>query len=202
MRPELGELLPWYVAGALDPEEHAQLAAHLSVCGACRREAELLSAVREVLRAEEGVEPGAGVDLYRRTRERLRPGGMRRLVETVRRAVLPVPVYARVALAAQLAVIVLLAGALLSGKGAVTLSGTPETPAPGLRVQVVFKEGATAGEISRTLSRLNARIVEGPSPLGVYVLELHPAGGEPRTEVLRRIRASGVVAFADLVESR
>lgn len=46
------EMLPWFVAGTLDPEERRQLILHLAQCTDCRLELPWLYAIRTQLRSE------------------------------------------------------------------------------------------------------------------------------------------------------
>lgn len=48
-------LLPWYVAGTLEPDEHRRVEDHLRGCPACRDEVELLGSMKETL-ARHGLE--------------------------------------------------------------------------------------------------------------------------------------------------
>jgi hypothetical protein len=197
--PDLAELLPWYANGILDGEEHRLLETHIAACPVCRREVEILRSVGRALQ-EEDLRPLA--NLYERTRERVRPRGFARFAHAVRQILTPVPVYARVALAAQLAVIAILAVALVPVGPFVTLWATPTPPGPAARIQVVFEDRAPAAEITRVLSELGARIADGPSPAGVYGVEVPLRAGVTAAEALRRLRASPVVAFAEVVQER
>jgi len=57
------ELLPWYAAGSVTPEEAGEIAAHLESCESCRKELEDLRSLGATLQAEAALAPevfGAG----------------------------------------------------------------------------------------------------------------------------------------------
>lgn len=158
----------------MQEEERRLVEGHLQTCEVCRREAGLLSAVRRAVEADR-TELRPATDLYARTRERLRDRSLlSRAVRVLGRAVAPVPLYARLVFAAQLAVIVVLVGIPVTEQAPTTLSGPPEPARGGVRIQVLFREQATAAEISRALSAAGVGTVDGPSPLGVYLVSWRP----------------------------
>lgn len=199
---EIAGILPWYVNGTLSDAERRSVEHHLASCAVCQQEIKLLRQVAEALAAEA---PVPSSDLYARTGARLAPRGVVRLFQSMRRIVLPVPMYARVALVAELVIIVALVAFLTPHSSLMTLSESPRRLGPGVQIQVIFSTGATVGQIQQVLTSLNARIVDGPSPLGIYAVEI-PLG--PRSsvstaeEALRTLRASPLVQFAGIVEER
>jgi hypothetical protein len=116
--------------------------------------------------------------------------------------VAPVPVYARVALAVQSVALAVLVGILVaSPDGLAILSGGRVAEGPSARIQVILSRSATVGDVSELLSPLSARIVDGPSALGVYTIVV-PTGGTAGTtarDVLDRLRSSPLVEFAEIV---
>lgn len=196
------DVLPWYVNGTLGDEERRVFESHLVACAACRGEVAVLRQFAVVLHEET---PAPSGDLYDRTVARLKPRGWLRLSHVVRQIVIPVPTYARVALVAQLAIIVALA-AVLAPRGVFsTLSEGPRHPGPGVQVQVVFSPGATAQQIQAVLAALNGRIIDGPTPLGIYSVEIPLGTGatvSTADEVLRTLRASPAVKFAEVLQER
>jgi hypothetical protein len=117
----------------------------------------------------------------------------------------------RWALAAQAAAIFLLAGVLLgrtpapSGALFRTLSDPrPELAAPAperLRLRVTFAEAATVGELRAALVDLGAEIVAGPSPTGVYTVEVAARRAIERS-VVERFTARPEIEFATPVAHR
>jgi len=198
----IAEVLPWYVNATLSDEERRSVEHHLATCAVCQREVALLQQIAVVLHAGS---PVPSNDLYDRTVARVQPNGWRRLFQSMRQLVTPVPMYARIALVAQLTIIVTLA-AVLAPRGVFsTLSEDPRHPAPGVQVQVVFSPGATADQIQAVLTSLKARIIDGPTPLGIYSVEIPLGTGatvSSADEALRKLRASRAVKFAELLEER
>jgi len=195
-------ILPWYVNGTLSNEERQSVEHHLARCAVCREETALLQQIADALHA---VSPTPSNDLYARTVARVQPQGWRRFVPSLRQLVIPVPVYARVALVAQLVVIVALAAVLVPRDVLPTLSEGPRHPSPGVQVQVIFSTGATAGEIQTVLTSLKARVVDGPTPLGVYSVVIPVGSGasvSTTDDALRKLRASPLIKFADVLEER
>ncbi len=111
----------------------------------------------------------------------------------------------RWALALQAAALLLLAGALLGRPAPApalfhTLSDPrvePAAPAAPdrLRLRVTFDEHATVEELRQALSELGAEIVAGPSPTGVYTVEV-TARGAIEDSLVERFRARPVIQFA------
>ncbi|MCA9506279.1 MAG: hypothetical protein H6748_09425 [Spirochaetaceae bacterium] len=80
----------------------------------------------------------------------------------------------------------------------------PGAAGEGARLDVVFSESASAGDVSRLLQSTGLEIVAGPSPLGVYRLRATGSSGEAAerdpgalAEQLRADRA--IVIFAEAV---
>lgn len=200
--PEIAGLLPWYVNNTLTDEERHRVEEHMAACGPCRQEVRMLTLAAEALR-EEVPEPRA--DLFARTVPRLVPHETPGLLAQVRQLLAPIPTYARVALAAQLAVIVIMAGALVSNVALTTLSGPAQPEGPAVRLQVVFSKTATAAQIQDALVSLRARIVDGPTAGGVFMVDvpLGPGGLAATGEEARsRLRDLPVVDFAEIAEER
>lgn len=79
-----------------------------------------------------------------------------------------------------------------------TLAAPPAAAAPAARVRVVFDPAASEEELRRLLLEAGARFAGGPSPAGVYALEV--AGGAPAAaDALARLRAHPRVELAEPV---
>jgi len=202
---EIDELLPWYVNATLGDEEQRRVETHIAGCSSCQGRVEELRQLSVALRAEN---PLPGHDLYARTASRLERGGLAGLWlwRPLRQVLLPIPGYARVAIAAQLIVIGVL-GAVLLSRGPVmsTLSDGSVHSGPAVRLQVVFSGRATAEQIQKVLSPLNARIVDGPTSTGVYQVEVPLGSGRgsvTAVEMLRTFRASPLIEFVAILEER
>lgn len=78
----------------------------------------------------------------------------------------------------------------------------PDTRRNIVTVNVVFSPAASEKEIRDLLSKINASITQGPSPLGVYIIAIPVSEGSDRRQVqdqtVRELRARPlVVAFAE-----
>ena len=230
------ELIPWLVTGTLDEAEAGRVEAHLTVCPICRQEEKTSRQLAEAIRSEAAREPAPAAErslgelMVRidRTEEADRaaasarrhapgeavraPGAHRReegggWLVRLAAALAATPAGMQLALAGQLAVILLLAGFLLGRRPAAppalfhTLSEPRSEAAarPGrLQLRVVFADGVRLGDVNRLLYGLGAEIVGGPSPTGVYTVEVG-ARGAIEQSVLERLRAHAEVVFAEPV---
>ncbi|MFY9822597.1 MAG: hypothetical protein WAM82_14525, partial [Thermoanaerobaculia bacterium] len=118
----------------------------------------------------------------------------------------------RGALVAQAAIIVLLVGVLAwselhaNARSASPASSPPAAyqtlsdpePAPGgtVALRVMFSPRATEKEIRDLLLAVHGEITAGPSPFGVYTLEIK-AAEHPISVVLTRLRSDSVVTLAE-----
>lgn len=177
---EAQRLLPWFVNGTLKDDELALIERHLGECADCRREADGLRQLQAAF-----TDTAPSVDA---TQSFLR---LRRRIE-VSRAPRPLPRLAvlcrmwgstspwlRWAVAAQFAAIVVLGGLLVVGDrpaaGYRTL-GDPAAANQGAagasadKLVVVFDPQISEAQMRRLLRAGGARIVDGPTDTGAYVL--------------------------------
>jgi hypothetical protein len=203
---EAVELLPWLVNCTLDGAERERVERHVIQCVACRRELEAARALQAAVSSEEG--DSAAADSLARLHARLLEeeaspslqGLWRALARRWRRA----QPWVRGALAAQFAIIVLLGGALAIAFLAArpgpalyhTLGDAPPAPSGRPNLAVVFKGERSEQEIRRLLLRLDARVVDGPSPVGAYTLEVRKG---QQQAALALLRGDPAVAFAEPV---
>jgi anti-sigma factor RsiW len=210
MKPEdthdrVHELLPWYVNETLSADERAMVERHVASCAACGREFQTLSQIGAAVTAlaPDAPDPAvslartfASIDRIERREPRARVAAWWRAVWTP-----SVPV-ARVALAVQLAIILVL-GALVLPPPAressfTTLSGSPAASA-GARLTVVFVPNATEDAIRQALLDVDGAIVSGPSAAGVYVVRLPGRTDDARVEaaIENLRRRSSVIRFVE-----
>lgn len=224
-REELGEklhervwsLLPWYVNGTLPHRERERVEEHLETClrcqeeeRACRRTAETVQSAGEVAPTPHPVQFQrvlARVEESERL-ERMPQGPRGRLPFPFRAMLAATPRPLRGALAAQVAIIILLAGVLIwqklhPGPQSVpapavyrTLSDAPSARGPVLRLRVMFSPQATERQIRELLLDVRGEITGGPSPLGVYTVDV-PAGRDSLQAVLARLRSESQVMLAE-----
>ncbi len=217
---EIIELLPWFVNATLSQRERQEVQEHLaSGCNECAREVESLTAMRKGIVAlrDKAPEPSpfllnralAQIEDYERGRaqtEARKADGFRERVRAFREAWWPkMPVFARVALAAQLAAVLVL------GTLAVyqynhpqivyrTASGQGGVSSAGVKISVIFNESASEQEIRHTLSDINGQIVAGPSAQALYTIQTNIAPDQPEEleRLLQKLRQNQrVIRFAE-----
>lgn len=187
---ETQRLLPWFVKGALADDELARVQRHMDGCVRCRHDADELREWADALSLKASTpDPLMQADALARGLARLRPRLRAQvhhapsrppstLTATWRRA----PAWLRWTAAVQGAVIVLAAGWLASSwvargerePGATyrTLSDAPALARDSSmhRLVVVFDPHAEASRVQALLQANQARIVDGPSDTGAYVI--------------------------------
>jgi anti-sigma factor RsiW len=219
MKPEeVRDLLPWYAAGSLDPEQAKGVEAYLREHPQLDREmAEwraLESVVAEVDSDEPAFRPELIEDAHRRidayedaragashvrlaTRRERRAAPAASLLQRIVGTWAATPFAARVAMAAQLAVLAVLVGVLgvrQSGEaGFTTASGTGSQVLDGRRISVVFEPERSLSEIQGVLEETGAQIVAGPSGQGGYVLDLGDVDDAQVARVLDTLRTNATL---------
>ena len=213
MKTELGHdhwsyLVPWYANGTLSPEERVQVEEHLKTCSECQREVQWLQSVSTSMAEIPEVAPDAGasfaktlaaIDHSESAKTPVRSSWFANWFNMIWNPSVPV---ARFVFAAQLILIVGLGIYSFRPQnikpGFATLSGSEKTTG-GARLTINFAPDATVKQINETLTAIGARIVSGPSALGMYVVEL-PIGTEKDTEiqaVIHKLRANNAVRFVE-----
>jgi anti-sigma factor RsiW len=197
----LQELLPWFLNGTLQGDEAARVEEHLGQCAECSSELKCLQALQIDYRASE-LAPEAEASLAK-LRARLheaiparRP--LRRAPSRTGRPTATIPIWAKLALAAQFALVFGLGWQVLQPDRAVlayhTLSaaGGPEHAAGSL--VVVFDPGTAQRDVGRILRASGGRVVDGPTASNGYVVAV-PDGG--LNAALTRLRAEPAVVLAE-----
>jgi len=210
------ELLPWYVNATLSQPEREVVRQHLAGgCPECARELESLSAMHRAIGEldEQTPEPSpfmlnralAEIEDFERNRAVAHSRQRENWWQPITR-LWTTPVFARVALAVQLALLVALGTVsiyqyqhprVVEKSVYTTMSGQS---GPGTRVMVQFNENATEREITQTLQRVHGKIVEGPSAEGTYTIQLdlsadNAAGLDQALQTLRQ--NPRVIRFAE-----
>ena len=189
----LQEMLPWFVNETLPDEQMAQVDAHLRGCAHCRRDVEFE-------RALAGAAPAApdGVDMERalaRMMPRLpsraapsRPAGALQRLFSGRRW-MP---WALAGQGAAIAALALIAVKPAAPEGEYHVLGAAVQG--GATMVVAFKPGATLDDLQRLARANGARIVDGPTVTGAYVLQV---GAARQAEVAAAFTADPAVLLAD-----
>ncbi len=203
---DVWEVLPWFVNGSLEDQELEQVERHIAGCEECRHEASELQQLARIM-------VGAGAPMV--TPDDAFPELLSKIEEAERLQAVPWPrrllfafsaePFLRPVLVAGLVVIVMLAALLWRQ----TVPRPPEAfrtlsdsaaaaESTGLRVRMVFASEIDEGTLRRLLLEVEGQIVGGPSPYGVYTVEL-PAEKDPaaRARLLEEIRARKEVEFLE-----
>jgi len=188
-------LLPWYVTGQIEPGDRLLVDAHLADCAECRDE---LAAERRL--------HGAVVDLPAPS-----AAGWERMVAELARPEAPVPLprsFRRAGwmLAAQAAVLVLGVGVVLHLQRQAPSVATPQpyhalgAPQQGQagNILVMFAPDTREPALRKAIEASGARLVDGPTAAGAYLLAIAP--GE-RAAALARLRAQAGVTLAQPVDA-
>ena len=188
---EIIELLPWYVNSTLAEQERTGIDAHLAACPDCRKQVETLQAIREAEIELNEAAPVPSPFLLTRALEQIdvleaRP---RTWLHALFSWWSPTPRLARAVMAAQLALLVCLAG--FTGwreRSFTTLTGPSGS---GVKIVVGFEPGATEEQLRQTLREIDGEIVAGPSALNLYTVRVGASAGEVERllEKLRQNRA-------------
>ena len=195
---ETQELLPWYVTGQIDPAERARIESHLAECAGCQAELRLeMRLSQEVAALPMELELG-WLDL--RQRLQVRPSLWFRFKSQVMNLWngLESGEYVRWAVAGQVALLLLLVSVISAPDRTApyhTLA-SPNVARPG-NVIVMFKPETAEGQLRHMLDAAGARLVDGPTPAGAYLLFVKP---DRRPAALAALRADGDVLMAEPIE--
>lgn len=193
---ETQQLLPWYVAGQLDPSDLANVEAHLSDCAECSAELQ----VERRLKAEVASLPldvGMGWAELRRRLDRPK----HRVTGEVGVPLLRGFLWPRLGwiLAGQVALVLLV----------VMLASPVGTPAPygalgtaptqtGGNVIVIFRPETSERDLRHILNASRARLVDGPTAANAYVLHVSAA---ERASALTTLRAQADIVLAEPIDT-
>ena len=208
---EIWLLLPWYANGSLKAQERERVKAHLGVCLVCRKELAEQAMLARHLQHEPAVEISAKPSFDRlmaRIQSEPRPtqpkpkphwlvAGFKGWLDGMG----PLPL-------ATACAAVLLAFTLPF------LALEPREPAPAFHtvadsgsldrfaqndLRVIFAEPVTEQERATLISAIHGRIVDGPSPSGLYTVRLAESGnsGFGLPQALAHLRANPSVVFAE-----
>jgi anti-sigma factor RsiW len=193
-------LLAWYANGSLDPEEHAEVEAHLVECAECRADLKLEHALSAGISSlPPDMEQGwsqlrSRVLGQSQPAPRVTPFRFSRLQPALPTA------WVLTAQAASLAVIAGLAWMVLAQPrpvAAYRVLGSAPVAATGNLV-VVFKPGTSEQALRAALVGDGARIVDGPTASGAYVLHVAQA---QRGAALGHMQADSDILLAEPIDA-
>jgi hypothetical protein len=192
------QLLPWYVNGTLEADEAAMVEAHLAECAECRADL----AAEQVLAREVAALPLDVEHAWSMLSERIDAAGPpRRLAEPVpflrRKVAIGWALGGPLAAAAAVAFAVAVVPGVPSPAGQTYRAlGSAPTAAPG-NALVMFKPDARDSDLRGALTKAGARIVDGPTASGAYVVRIAPAG---RAQALDGLRAVPQIVLAEPID--
>jgi hypothetical protein len=204
------ELLTWHASGRLAPDEAARVASHVQSCAQCRQDLQWERELLDEARREPDEQEEAGVNaafarLLPRLGEQEAPPAAAPLPAALpwwRTLAANEPRWLRWAALAQCVIIAGLALLLARPEPDAayrTLSANDTAPAAGSgNVVVIFAPGASEQDLRRILQAQDARIVDGPTVTGAYVLSI-PAGGQ--SQALRALRANAAIKLAEPLDA-
>jgi hypothetical protein len=191
---EIIESLPWYVNGTLSQPERAEIAQHLAAgCRECAQEVASLTALRKAVVAvgDETPEPSpyllnralAQIEDYERTRVQTETRQQKSESPSKWLSAMSAiwgrqtPVFARVALAAQMAAVLVVGSvAIYQYKHPQIIYQTESGPTGAhdnkATISVIFNENASERDIRQTLDGIGGTIVAGPSAQSRYTIAL------------------------------
>ena len=216
-RHEAEELLPWFVAGTLSREEAAAVQAFIDSGEISQRELEEVALFAESVIAQRADEPAYDPAILKRAMTQLEvtpqqaPDEPLVVREPQAQPSTPwwqalsrrlqwslTPPLAKFAIGAQFAAVLALGALLYANVAGVdeaavygTVSGT--TAAVQADVDVLFAPGVSEADVRAWLLSLDARVVDGPSAMGVYKIAL-PAGTVV-VDVLPALQAAPITAY-------
>ncbi len=209
-------LLPWYLTDTLAPAERAVVEVHLRTCLRCqadlmaerRLRAEVAEAVAEPATADAGWQAlRVQMDGQSARRKTLAPRLSRPVLRTAVRQWRASPGWMRMAMAAQLALLLLGAtllahpwqgrlGPQQQGQTTYHALGAATVPVSA-NVVIMFRPDATEANLRGLLTGNGARFVDGPTAAGAYLLHV-PA--DRRAAVLADLRTRPQVMVAEAID--
>ena len=190
-------LLPWRVNGTLEPGDAVLFEAHLAECEECRRDLAANLALRELYAEMPVTGQPARPALFDALDARLPPPGdsswrflKRRLSSGWGRA-------AQAAVAAAAAVALVLYIVPARQEGDYRLLGSETSGQPGNAI-VLFAPDTAERDLRAALEQAGARLVDGPTASGAYIVQMPEAR---RAEALEGLRATPQVILAEPIDA-
>lgn len=202
-------LLPWYVNSSLRQSELKSVESHLKVCLICKREVTALQRLALSVQTTDTLNSAAQAS-FSRLQHRLHqnePEAARiKTPITNRRKIsrrfsfnffkLPQPVMAMMAV---LVMMIVIPGYYFStsmqNNSYRTLANSESTILSNRDIHVIFDKGVDSEQIKKALIDVNAEIVDGPSPEGLYLIRL--AEPDDRIDTLTSLRNNAIIDFAE-----
>lgn len=184
-------LLPWHANGTLEPDEAAALDAHLAECAECRRDLAGERLMRELYGAMPVADQFAMPPLPAPRLQTRRHPAWRSVTRHLSSG------WGKASMAAAAAVALVVAVAPRQSDGEYQLLGSDTAAQPGNAI-VLFAPETPARDLRAALERAGARLVDGPTASGAYIVQVSDDG---RAEALAALRASPHVILAEPVDA-
>lgn len=194
---EVQELLPWFVNHTLDVADVERIQTHLSECAECRSE---LEAERQLAAAITGNEPTDSRPSWERLEKRLianQTSKFQRVPLWLRHVPLGWAIASPVAVAAAMALVFVSLPAKPAGEPQYRALGTLDIAQPANLV-VQFQSSSKVSDVERALQLANARLVDGPTQTGAYLLRVDPA---KRQLALKQLRDNQAISLAQPIDA-
>lgn len=194
---EAEELLPWLVNGTLNPVEAERVEAHLVQCADCRAE----FADERRLAAAVATLPLESDSSWERMKQRLDSGAPAqiRAAGTLWRRRVPLGWAAAAPFAAAAAVAMVFVNVARERPAEPiyhALSAATVMQPPNLIVQ--FEPATRVSDMQRALDSVDARLVDGPTETGAYLLRVDQG---KRESALKRLRDSEAITLAEPIDA-
>jgi anti-sigma factor RsiW len=206
VHPEV-ELLPWYATGTLGEADRERVARHLESCRDCSRELEDLADIRRALSELSRLEAEPSARVARSVMARVAADGKKQgpqetswagnIDRWFRSLLVPqwVPTLAAILLVAQMGLLIWVTlPPAERGEVSTRSVGIPRQMA---KIAVVFQASAQVEGIRSLLQRLQARVVDGPTADGVFMVTIDTDNPAAAMVLLRE--QHDVVLSAELV---
>jgi len=191
---ELRELIPPYLNGTLSQDKRQKFEEALNKYPELKRELMEFSEIKNLYKEiEEDIPPPSDL-LYKRILSNIKYEA-----ETVsasrKKGFFSSPRLSWGIVAVQLVIILLLVITTLKEDRFRTLTSEYISRGEGIRINVVFDKESREKEIREILNSIGASIISGPSPEGLYTIELKDK--RDTESVLKILRSSRIVRFAE-----
>ncbi|MFQ5901990.1 MAG: anti-sigma factor family protein [Thermodesulfobacteriota bacterium] len=204
-KPEqLREMIPLYLNGTLSEEERRTFEDDLEDNPELKHELMEFSEIKGFYKTIEEEIPLPSENLYERVLHNIRSepvssvtrkeGYGDRLWEYVR-AFFFSPRFSWGLVAVQLGIILFLVITLPRGERFQTLTSEYTLKEEGIRINVVFDEAAMEKEIREVMTRVGAKIIDGPSPVGLYTIVVKDY--QDIEQLLNVLNQTEIVIFAE-----
>ncbi|MCP3982770.1 MAG: hypothetical protein GY723_00180 [bacterium] len=188
------ELLPWYAADSLEPEERTAVEAALAASDSLRAELAELQVMHTAVDDTAG-EAQWNPALITRTLSRIdaleaeqaSQGVLDRFGNWLGQNLFAgwggVPTLAKAAVAVQFALLLAVGGSWLAQPSEPGTYGTVGLDPNAAQIKLGFQPGIDEATLRETVRELDGRIVDGPSALGLYTIELQALEKQQEEEI-------------------